>query len=65
MKLTGFVTFLPFFLQMKFYLTNLAEDLEKERQNVLKTFCEHMSYLSGSKIHRRLVSEILDYLRFD
>lgn len=56
MKLTGFVTFLPFLIQIKFYLTNLAEDVENEKMLILMNLSDQLSYLSCTKNHRNQVS---------
>lgn len=58
MKLMSFVTFLPFILQVKFYLTNLAEGIENEKKAILLTLNDELSFRRCTKNHRKLAKEI-------
>lgn len=58
MKLTSLVTFLPFIIQVKFYLTNLAEDVENEKRSIFLLLNNESSYINCERDHRRMVKEI-------
>lgn len=59
MKLTSLVTFLPFVLQVKLYLTNLAEDIDCEKKSILLMLTDQLTYMSLSICHRRLIKELI------
>ncbi|KAL7027069.1 hypothetical protein ACKWTF_005289 [Chironomus riparius] len=58
MKLTSLVTFLPFIIQVKLYLTNLAEDVENEKMSILMILNNHLSHMRCEKNHHKKAQEL-------